>query len=280
MLKHVFCVLLLLVLLKSATAQQYNVYALKYATLAAPTPVTTWVNVAPEKDSVPIAFMFWLIKEDGGKTILLDAGCKMDLPNAIDFGLTNFIRPDSLLAQLNVAASEVTDIIISHPHWDHIDGIDLFKNAQVWMQKDDYNYYVSEGWQKENKPGGIAKRSILHLVDLNLSGKLRLIDGDDKEIIPGIKVLTGSRHTYNSQTVLVQSGTDRVVLASDNIWIYYNLEKMLPPPSYGTFNAQGYVSAMERMKKLASKPAFIIPGHDDALFSKFPKVNDRIVKIK
>ncbi|HEY4875582.1 MAG TPA: hypothetical protein VIH86_08430 [Puia sp.] len=49
-----------------------------------------------------------------------------------------------------------------------------------------------------------------------------MVDGDNKEIIPGIKVYTGSRHTFDSQYVLVKSGTDKIIIASDNIYFYYN----------------------------------------------------------
>lgn len=257
----------------------YEIYALKYATLKNPTPVSNWVNNGSEKDSVPISFHFWLIKSSGGKNILVDAGCRMDLSNAIDFGLTNYERPDSVLLRLGIPADAISDIIISHPHWDHIDGLPLFPAATVWMQKEDYAYYTGEAWQKPAKPGGIAPRNIAFLLQLNIAGKLKLVDGDNKEIINGITVFTGSGHTYNSQYVVVQSNKDKVVIASDNIWIYDNLNKMMPPPSYGTMNAAGYIKNMQRMKTQASKPAFILPGHDDAMFKKFPVVDERIIKI-
>lgn len=125
----------------------------------------------------------------------------------------------------------------------------------------------------------MAPRTIAYLLQLNMNGKLKLVDGDNKEIIKDITVFTGSRHTYNSQYVVVQSNNDKIVIASDNIWIYYNLQKMLPPPSYGTFDAKGYIKNMQRMKTQASKPLYILPGHDDAMFKLFPKVDERIIKI-
>ncbi|MEJ0102039.1 MAG: N-acyl homoserine lactonase family protein [Bacteroidota bacterium] len=258
----------------------YEVYALKYATLAHPTPISELVMNGPEKDSVVMFFMFWLVKGDNGKNILVDAGCSGNLQAAIDFGLTNAIRPDSVLLEIGLKPTDITDIIVTHPHWDHINGINLFPNAQIWIQKEDYNYYTGLAWQKDGKHGGIVKSDILYLVSRNMEGKVTLVDGDDKEIFPGIKVYTGSRHTYNSQYVGVQSGADKIIIASDNIWIYYSLEKMLPAPSYGTFDPAGYVAAMKRMKTLASKTDFIIPGHDAKLFTKFPKVTPDIIRIR
>ena len=265
--------------LHSQKQPTYEVYALRYASLATKTPISGWVMNGPEKDSVGIYFMIWLIKGDG-KNILVDAGCEKDLPAAVDFGVTNYTRPDSVLLKLGLKATDITDIILTHPHWDHIDGISFFPNANVWVQKDDYNYFVGQSWQKDGQHGGFVKKNVLELVERNVNGKVILVDGDNKEIMPGIKVYTGSRHTYNSQYVGIQTGTDRIIIASDNIWVYYSLEKLLPPPSYGTFDPAGHVAAMKRMKTLASKPDYIIPGHDAKLFSKFPKVTDDIIRIK
>ncbi|MFT3704971.1 MAG: N-acyl homoserine lactonase family protein [Agriterribacter sp.] len=267
----------------SVSAQQkpsYEVYALKYAELATLSPTSGWAQGAPEKDSTKIIFMIWLIKGDNGKNILVDAGCAGDLPNAVDFGLVHYLRPDSVLLSLGVKAEDITDIIISHPHWDHLDGITFFPKANIWIQKDDYDYFVGQAWQKDANHGGFVKKDVLNLVDLNIAGRVSLVKGDNVEIIPGIKVYTGSRHTYNSQYAVVQSGKDNIVIASDNVWIYENLEKMFPPPSYGTYDAKAYVASMQRMKTIASKPLFIIPGHDDKVFSKFPKITERVVRIK
>jgi len=266
-----------------ASAQKspvYEIYALKYAILQNPTAVSVWASNAPEKDSLRIIFMFWLIKDNQGKNILVDAGCSNDMKEAIEFGLYKFTRPDSILMQTGLKAADITDIIITHPHWDHIDGINLFPKAHIWIQKEDYRYYVGEAWQKDGNHGGFAKRDVLQLIDRNVSDMVTLVDGDDQEIFPGIRVYTGSRHTFNSQYVLVQSGSDKVIIASDNIWIYYNLNKLAPPPSYGTFDAKGYVAAMERMKTLASKVDYIIPGHDAQVFTKFPKISADVIKIK
>src|SRR5258706_5770331 len=164
--KFLFIVFIALIAVFPAFSQKqasYEVYALKYATLAHPTPISQWVMNGPGKDSVDIFFMFWLIKGDNGKNILIDAGCHGDLQAAIEFGLTTYTRPDSVLLETGLKPADVTDIIITHPHWDHIDGINLFPNAQIWIQKEDYNYYVGLAWQKEGKHGGIVKADILYL---------------------------------------------------------------------------------------------------------------------
>ncbi|CAN5739928.1 N-acyl homoserine lactonase family protein [soil metagenome] len=263
-----------------AQQEHYQVYAIKFASPTRPFAISDLADKGPTTDSVKMDFMIWLIRGDNGRNILVDAGFLNNIEEAREFNLKYYQRPDSALLKLNVKAGEITDIILSHPHWDHIDGVDLFPNAQVWIQKEDFNYFVSTAWQKDGNNGGFNKRDVRKMVELNLAGKLTLVDGDDKEIIPGIKVFTGSRHTFNSQYVLVQTGIDKIILASDNIWIYYSLEHLVPASAGGTLDPAGYVKAMQRMKILASDPRFIIPGHDSKVFTLFPAVTDGVVKIK
>ncbi len=278
-----FFLLFLLSLQTRPQTPHYQVYALKFASASHPYAISNWVDKGPDTDSVGIDFMIWLIKGDNGKNILVDAGFLHDIMSTMgtaDFQVINYTRPDSTLSKLGLKAEDITDLILSHPHWDHIDGISLFPNAQIWIQKDDYNYYVGAAWQKGGSNGGFEKRDVRILVDLNLKGRVTLVDGDNQEIIPGIKVFTGSRHTFNSQFVLVETGTNKVLLASDNIWVYYSLQHLLPAAKGGTIDPTAYVNSMRRMKTLVTDPKYIIPGHDSKIFAIFPKVAEGVVRIE
>lgn len=262
------------------TPTHYTIYAVRFASMLHRLPLSYWVYKGPEKDSVQIDFMVWLIKGDNGRTILVDAGFRNDIEDAKEFQPFAYIRPDSALNKLDIKPTDITDIILSHPHWDHSDGLALFPNAHVWMQKDDYGYYVGGAWQKGGQPGGYNKRDVRMLLELNLAGRLTLVDGDNKEIIPGITVYTGSRHTFNSQFAVVATGARNVLLASDNLWVYYSLDHLLPPSEGGTFDNAEFVKSLQRMKTLVSDPRYIIPGHDGQIFTRFPHVADGIVEIK
>jgi glyoxylase-like metal-dependent hydrolase (beta-lactamase superfamily II) len=263
-----------------AQTEQYTVYALRFASMSHPSPISDWVDKGPHNDSVQINFMIWLIKGDHGRNILVDAGFQNDIPEAKAFDIVHYERPDSTLTKLGLQPADITDIILSHPHWDHIDGIGLFPNAHVWIQKEDFNYFVGDAWQKDGHKGGFNKRDVRMLMELNLAGRVTLVDGDDKEIIPGITVYTGSRHTFNSEYALVNTGRNKIILASDNIWVYYSLEHLLPAAPGGTLDPAGYVKAMERMKTLVTNTRFIIPGHDAKIFTLFPTVTEGVVKIE
>jgi glyoxylase-like metal-dependent hydrolase (beta-lactamase superfamily II) len=254
---------------------EYEVYALKYLK-GKKVPAKEIAVGAAENDSVQFCFMFWLLKDKSGKNILVDAGY-IDTSKVIN---PLYERPDLVLKQMNISTDDISDIIMTHPHWDHIGGITLFPKATIWMQKEDFLSFVGEAWQVGGKPMGFDKQDVRNIVEVNLQGRLKLVQGDDVEIMPGIRAYIGSKHTYENMYLVVNSNskTNKILLASDATWYYYNLDNLLSVPTY-IIDPKAYIENLKRMKTLVTNPDLIIPGHDDLIFSKFPKINDRIVKI-
>lgn len=254
----------------------YEVYAIEFAKGSGYLPAKEIAINPTVNDSVKVVFMTWLVKSNNGRTILVDAGFHRESKFSGNW-LMDFVRPDSSLHKMGLRPDDITDVIITHPHWDHIGGVDLFPKATIWMQKNDYSYFVTDAWQNGGNTAGFDSSDVPKIADLNAKGKIQLVNGDDVEIIPGIKVYIGSKHTYESQYVVVNTSTDKVLIASDNIWFYYNLNNMISIPL--TFDPQAYVKAMQRMKTLVN-PDLIIPGHDSKIFEKFTKVKEGVVRIR
>lgn len=254
----------------------YEIYAIEFAKTAGFMQAKDFAINPVVKDSVKIVYMTWLLKGNNGRTVLVDAGFGR---KSKFFGnwVRDFVRPDSSLLKLDLKPEDITDVIITHPHGDHISGVDLFPGATIWMQKNDYSYFVTDAWQKGGNALGFDSLDVPKIATLNAKRRLQLVNGDDLEIIPGLKVYIGSKHTYESQYLVVNTPTDKVLIASDNIWFYYNLEHMISIPI--TFDPKAYVKAMERMKTLVN-PDLIIPGHDSKVFEKFTKVKEGVVRIR
>ena len=278
-LKFVVSVLFFVVTGFKALSQNnsYEIYALKFASLKFKFPITLFAVGSTSKDSVQPCYMLYLLKGKNGKNILVDAGFT-ETPPIYNMAGFNYVRPDEMLKKINVDPASITDIILTHPHWDHIGGIDLFPNAMVWMQEQDFNYFVGTAWQNNIDSSGFNTKDVLKIKQKKLDKKLQLINGDSVEIMPGIRVFTGSKHTYESQYVLVGTGNDKVIIASDNSWLYYNLVNLLPIPL--TFDTNAYLQNLKRMRAMVKNIDLILPGHDPLVFSKFHKVIEDVVKIK
>jgi glyoxylase-like metal-dependent hydrolase (beta-lactamase superfamily II) len=254
---------------------EYSIQAIRYATLPG-FPVAGLVMGAPKDEKLDIAMVIWLIC-GGGHNILFDSGFHRESWLKA-FPMKDFTRPDEAVKLAGLQPSEITDVIISHAHWDHMGGIDLFPKATVWIQKEEFRYYTGDAWQKGGQHGGIDPEDVQQLVKLNTEGRLRLVDGDNVEILPGVRVLTGSRHTYASQYLRVE-GNPAFVLASDNCYLYRNLTERKASATFSEADAPGNVKQHQRMVELAGSADRVIPGHDALQFRKFP-TEGAIARIK
>ena len=110
-------------------------------------------------------------------------------------------------------------------------------------------------------------------------GLVTLVRGDDEVSISGVAFYVGGKHTWQSQYVSIQTrnGTT-VVLASDNVYLYENLDTH--QPIAGSLDADSNLRVQDRMRTLASELRLIVPGHDPAVFDRFARVSAGIVRIE
>ena len=264
------------VLLVCGTTQtpHYDVHAVRFATLPG-FRISSLVAGADRARTMDIAMMVWVVR-GGGRTVLVDAGFHRD-KFIRQWQPAGYVRPsDAVRDALGIEPAEITDIVITHVHWDHADGVDLFPKARVWIQRREYEHHVGE-------QGSVANRAIdpdvaTMLFAIRQAGRLELVDGDDREILPGIRVYTGGRHTFASQFVGVAAHAGVVVLASDNAYLYENLEQKRAIAQ--TLDASSNLAAQGRMIGLAGGIARVIPGHDPAVFDRFPLAKPGVARIQ
>ena len=259
-----------------ATPVTYEAFAVRFGTLPQ-FRVSGLIAGADASRRLDIPVMVWLLKGSNGKRVLIDSGFYRQ-KFLEQWKPQNFRSPADAVAAAGVKAEEVTDIVISHAHWDHVDGADLFPKATVWIQKDEYTYYTGEAWHARNTHGGIDAEDMAALLKINTEGRLRFVEGNDQEILPGIRAHTGGRHTWASQFVSVATPAGTAVFTSDNVYLYENLDKRAAIAQ--TLDAASNLSAQDRVRSLASSPRLIVPGHDPAVFERFERVSDGVVRIK
>src|SRR6478672_8392205 len=248
----------------------YEVYAIRFGVLPA-FPVSNLVAGAERGRTLDVPVMVWLLKGSNGRVVLVDSGFHHQ--KFLDqWKPRDFRTPAAAVEAAGVKPELVTDIIISHAHWDHVDGIDLFPKATIWIQREEYRYYTGEAWQTRNTHGGVDADDMVALLRVNVQGRLRFVEGDDQEVIPGIRCYIGGKHTRESQycTVKIEGGT--AVFTSDNVYLYENFEKHVPIAQ--TLDAASNLKAQDRAKSSASDPRLLVPGHDPAVFERFERVAD------
>ena len=82
---------------------------------------------------LPISFTIYLIQTEN-KNILVDVGCD----DGAGFEMSLFKKPVDVLKEYGLSPNDITDVIITHSHHDHIEAIRYYENATIHIQKDQY----------------------------------------------------------------------------------------------------------------------------------------------
>lgn len=257
----------------SSAPAAWRASAVRYATLD-DFPVWALVAGADTARTMDIAMMFWVL-ERGERTVLVDAGFYRET-FVESWNLSGFETPARALQRAGIDPADVTDVVVTHVHWDHLDGADLFPNADVWIQREELEYYL--GSDGRSLHADLDSLDATMLAALDEAGRLHPVEGDAVELFPGVTAYTGGKHTYASQYVGVELEGGTAVLASDNVYLYENLEKGVPIQQ--TLDPASNLAAQERMRGIATEPRLIVPGHDPAVFDRFPAVGQGVVRIE
>ena len=131
----------------AAATPEYSIQAIRLADSPGDA-VADMVIGAPKDEKIDSIYAIWLIR-GGGRNILFDSGFHRERWFK-EWTINDYLSPDQAVRLAGVKAEEVTDVVISHAHWDHMGGIDLFPNAVIWIQREEFRYYTGPAWQ----PGG------------------------------------------------------------------------------------------------------------------------------
>ncbi len=176
-----------------------------------------------------------LIQDD--KNILVDTG---------HFGNRDLLLKN--LAENDLSTSDIDTVFLTHMNWDHCLNVDIFKNAEIIIGKDEYELGTLTG-----SNDGITEKFKEYLKNRNTTS----VSGGEK-ISSNSSVIYTPGHTHGHISLLLKNGNSKIVFSGDAIpnrralirgvpdLIFYNLEK-----------------AKESIIKIKNiHPDIIFPGHD------------------
>ena len=263
---------------KSSGSQvSYEIFALKYAGPFDRKLAMIMFNTGWSED-IAINYYIWAIRSKDGETTLVDTGTGSTL--AKERGFKGFVPPEQMVARLGIKPEQVTKVVITHMHFDHVGGMEnfpqLYPQAKFYVQKNEFDFWV-------NNP--IAKRAPFKglrwdlgnkgLADLFGSPRLVVVDGD-MVIRPGMELLLTPGHTPALQGVLVNTAKGPAVVASDSAHIARSYKDDVPSGLIVDM-----VVWLKSYDKLRSKAplANLFPGHDTLMLTNYPKAAEDITQL-
>ena len=163
--------------------------------------------------------------QGGGKKIMIDTGMS-DTEIAGKYHHPGSVQPEGYavyeqLENLGIKCSEITDIIFTHLHWDHVYYLDRFVNADLHVQRTEYQFAVN--------PIPLYYKSyeypVLGLKPQFDGRSFKLYDGE-AEIFDGISVYPTPGHSVGHQTVVVNTSEGQYHCCGDLIFTYDNLKPL------------------------------------------------------
>jgi glyoxylase-like metal-dependent hydrolase (beta-lactamase superfamily II) len=178
-----------------------------------------------------------------------------------------FLRcPIESLKLIGIEPDSVTDVILTHLHYDHVGNFDKLLNARFHLQERELAFATGRHIRYPYFGHGFEVEDVIGMVRLNFKRRVELYDGD-VELAPGVSVHLAPGHTAGLQVVRVRTGRGNVVLASDASHFYENIQTNRP------FIAAVDISAMldsfRKVERLADSRRHIVPGHDPLVMQRY-----------
>lgn len=181
-------------------------------------PKVIWSKLYPcDENNLCNWIMRCLLVVTDDRRILIDTGIgtKQSEKFFSNYYLNGDATLDDSLAKAGYSTNDITDVILTHLHFDHCgDAVRFDKERQVYYPTfRNATYHTSlQQWNWATHPNNREKASFLkeNILPLQESGQLNLINGND-ELFPGVKVRLFNGHTdgqvipfidYNGRTVV------------------------------------------------------------------------------
>ncbi|MEH7443708.1 N-acyl homoserine lactonase family protein [Bacillus sp. JJ1122] len=223
---------------------------------------------------------FYILIQNKDHNILYDIGYRNDAKDGQKdwsklFGGTNIEAPDEVLKKVNLTPNDIDIIILSHLHFDHAGNIDQFPNAQFYVQKEELDGWVSSLSLPDKVRDWVWQATdmdhIKDLMEVAAENRLTLIEADNFEVAEGVKLHQAKGHTFGTQVITVETKKGMYVLPQDVVYTYENAIDY-KPLGLGIDNVEQLMSIDKVNKLVGGNVDFIIPGHDIAVFDKYPTV--------
>ena len=226
----------------------------------------------PDADAA-MDYFFWVLRGQAA-TILVD--CGFNAGSGGRRGRTMLMAPANALRQLGIEPSEVSLLIATHGHYDHIGNLDAFGAAEVVMSEREYDFWTGPLASRPLFATSAETDDIDALRRVRADGRLRLLrglqGGAREEIAPGVAAIEVGGHTPGQLIVTAELADGTAVIASDAL--HYYEEMRLDRPFTHVADLPAMYTGFELLRSLTTDGShYLVAGHDPEVMQRFAPVD-------
>ncbi|MDR1732259.1 MAG: N-acyl homoserine lactonase family protein [Synergistaceae bacterium] len=204
------------------------------------------------------------VLQNNRETILVDSGLPSQdtiLKDKKPFRIMEDAPPlKDALEKLGIEPSAIKKIILTHLHYDHCCNLDLFPEAEIYVQEREIRHALCP-FPHEYRYYSLLKETglpewIPHIL------RFHRLEGE-QELFEDVSVILTPGHSPGSQTVLAETTEGRYALVGDFAPLYQNYEQAVPNTIHTDLN-----DWYDSYKKLRAQNVKILPGHDMRIFDR------------
>ena len=223
-------------------------------------------------------YFFWIIRDPQG-TVVVDTGFSPQ--GGANRARTTLMTPAEILARLEIDPGEIAQVVITHAHYDHIGNLALFPGAQFVIAEREYDFWSGRHAARRQFHHSVEDAELTELRRLNAEGRVRTYSGT-RSLTPSIEVIEIGGHTPGQTAVLVQTSQGPVLLASDAVHYYEEIERDMPFMSVA--NLVEMYEGFDRIHELLAtgRATHLVAGHDPRTLERFtpmPGLEDLVATI-
>ena len=203
-------------------SNNWDLYVIEYAR-SKEQPWVDLISGAYKDGVVDLPFSFVLARQ-GERKVLIDTGFMQDEHSSgfsRKFGIPYWISPVRMLGELGIKAEEISHVVITHGHFDHMGSIAEYPNANIFIQKSELlTWYEAIALPKRfgYMTAIVDPDNLRTALEASIEHRVTLVDGDKDNILPGIHARLGSGHTIGHQFIVVETARGRLVISGDCVY--------------------------------------------------------------
>lgn len=204
-------------------------------------------------------------------TFVIDTGFSHAL--AAKLGRSLLRCPIETLPSIGIDPTTVSDVILTHLHYDHAGNLGRFPQARFHLQKRELEFAVGPYLRYERLAFAFDVEQIVEAVRLSFARRIVFHDGD-AEIAPGLSLHLAGGHSHGLQFVRAHTRRGWVVIASDVSHFDENILSERPFPI--AFHIGDMLDGFTKVRALADSADHIVSGHDPAVMARYPNASKEL----